>query len=371
MRELYICGSHYQVMNVLNIVYHKQDVSEKTLFVVNQFKKAADIADKIKGTNLFSNVYLLQPSEIVNMPFGIKRYVLAALNYLMPLRSLKDRFRGCEGVRVEKFINAFDVIYEVGVSHTAAAVLKLNPDAEFVLYDEGTGSYRENVMTVYRSRLKLLFCKIFGVGSYVRKPSKLLVNNVKMCRGVAVPADRIFPLPEIDDGFKKLCGKIFEMDTEWKNSVLWLSQPATFLEGKTDGRISAREKIRSHLLPYKDRITVRMHYRDSDYEFYRDFDIDKGQCGWELLLMNAGKKVNDLVLISVYSSAQITPKFIFDTEPTLIFLYRLYSTGASEEQITHMEEMIEDMRKAYRDPEKIYTPKTPEELSAVLQKIFS
>lgn len=34
-------------------------------------------------------------------------------------------------------------------------------------------------------------------------------------------------------------------------------------------------------------------------------------------------------------------------------------------------QMIEDLRKAYRNPEKIYDPKTPEELSAILQKIFS
>lgn len=373
LRELYVCDSVFQIMNVLNIVWHKHDSAERTMFVINDFKKAGDVANKVKQANLFDSVYLIPPSEITLMPLGIKRYILTIVNYLMPLRFIKNTFKGYKDVKAETFINAFDVIYGVSISRIAAAVLKLNPDAEFVLYDDGTGSYRGNIMNMTRIKRKLIlsckmwFCKIFGVGLYVRKPSKLLVNNVKMCRSTSVPSDRIFPIPKIDDGFRELCRKVFDVNTEWKNSVLWLAQPAKHI-GLEDDIV---KKVRSYLLPYKDRITVRMHPRDTDYEFYRDFDLDDGRCGWELLVMNAGEKANDLVLIGGFSTAQITPKFLFDVEPVLIFLYNFYKTGIIEKQKNSITQMIEDLRKAYRNPEKIYDPKTPEELSAILQKIFS
>ena len=52
-----------------------------------------------------------------------------------------------------------------------------------------------------------------------------------------------------------------------------------------------------------------MYYRDSDYEFYRDFPIDDGRCGWELLIMNAGEKVNAAPELITYAEVTLeTPE---------------------------------------------------------------
>ena len=352
-------------MNVLNMVYHKQDDAEKILFIENQFGTAEYLAEKIEGTEIFRRVYLLRRNETRFMPLGVRRYSRAMFDFLTPRLYMKARLKDYPKAAEKLLSEKFDTIYLATVTPTTASMLKLNPNAETVLYDYGTGSYYGNLMMRSGSRLNLLFCRVFNVGAYACKPSKLLVNNVLMCKTETLPRDRIFPLPELDKGFVDFCSSIFEVNREQRNSIFWFSQPIDILPGAAE----AREEIYSCLLPYKDKITVRMHPRDLEHEFYRGFTIDYGHDMWELSILNEKEKADSLILIAGYSSAQVNPKILFDFEPVLIFLHHFNRMG-SEEQINNVNNRIEDLRKTYRNPEKIYNPKTAEELSVILQKLI-
>lgn len=358
MRELYVCDTPYQVMNALNIAYHREQKAEKTLFLVNQFRTAETVFGKILETKQFDHAYLLRRDETKFMPVGMKRYSLVMLDYLTPKRFLKARLQGKKAP-----VTGYDVVYASGAFSVVTAVMKLNPKAEFVLYDDGVGSYiGDNVMRG-GGTLNRLFSKVFHVGAYACKPSKLLVNNVSMCQSTVVPKNRILPLPAIDAEFVSFCNGIFETCGDKKNTVYWLSQPID----SVPGAVEARERVYSCLYPYRDKITVRMHPRDLAYDFYQAFTVDRGTDMWELTVQ--GIPTDDLILIGGYSSAQINLKMLFDMEPTLIFVYA-FNKQLEEDKIQATKEQIENIRSIYRNPDKIYVPTTVEELTEVLHKVI-
>ena len=365
MKELYICDTPYQIMNVLNMVYHKQDDAERVLFVENNFRTAEHLVKKIEETQMFSSVCLLRKNKNRLISRGIIRYSRAMFDFLTPKLFMKARLKDYPYVAEELLAKKFDTVYIGCFTPTTASMIKLNPNAETVLYDDGTGSYFGNLITRSGGLLNLIFCRVFHVGAYACKPSKLLVNNVSMCKNTTVPKDRIFPLPKLDNDFIDFCKNIFDVDRKKGNSVFWFSQPIIAVSGAEE----AREDMRSCLLPYRDKITVRIHPRDLDGEFYRDFTLDYGRDMWELSVLNERENEDSLILIAGYSTAQITPKLLFDMEPVLIFTHH-FNRKEKEEQRKDIDQRIEDLRKSYRNPEKIYNPKTAEELSVILQKLI-
>lgn len=366
MRELYICDTPYQVMNALNIAYHKKDSADKILFIENQFRTAEQLAERAGRTGIFKKVYLLRRDEIKFMSAGFKRLTLKIMLNFAPKMYMRLRLKDYAGECESVFDEPFNTIYASMAIRSVIAMLRLNRKAELIFFDDGTGSYSGEIITKGKGILYSVFSKVFHAGTYLCRPSSLFVNNIKMCRTLTVPKDRIFPLPEIDKGFIDFCGKIFGVNSEKRNYVFWLSQPPD----STPGASEARDKVRACLMPYRDKITVRMHPRDNDAEYYRDFTIDYGYDMWELSILSYNDKADSLILIASYSSAQTNPKILFDMEPVLIFLNH-FNASTSHEEYDRIDSQIEDMRKVYRNPEKIYNPKTPEELSAVLQKIFS
>lgn len=107
--------------------------------------------------------------------------------------------------------------------------------------------------------------------------------------------------------------------------------------------------------------------RDLAYDYYREFTVDRGTDMWELTIL--GKKADKMVLIAGYSSAQINPKLLFHLEPTLIFVYK-FNNQLVDETRQRTQDMIEDIRKTYKKPDRIHVPTTEKELTTILKKVI-
>ena len=365
MKELFICDTPYQLLNVLNIVFHDYDIdsSEKTvtrdLYIINQFESASRLKDKIAEQSLFSNVYLLRKDETKFMKVGIKRHIRMSADFLGPRTLLAKRFKDYDVSKLS--YEDYDVVYASGAFSTVAAILKINPNARFMLYDDGLGSYDGDFLVRSSGgKLNRAFCMLFHVGSYVCKPEKLLINNVSICHSTSVKKEDIYPLPSFDKSFIDFCNQIFACSGADNKKIVWLSQPMDC----SMGAVETRDTIRDALMDYKNDITVRMHPRDLDKEYYRAFSIDDGKDLWELSILN--RNPDELVLLGSYSSAQITPKILFDLEPTLVFLFLLNVQASQEEKITIMEK-IKEIKSIYKHPERIIIPRNKDELREILK----
>ena len=119
---------------------------------------------------------------------------------------------------------------------------------------------------------------------------------------------------------------------------------------------------------FSDHVIVRPHPRDRNLTRYKGFVIDESKCLWEMRIANID--IENKVLISDFSTAQITPKMLFDKEPILIFTEYL---NQEEKGTINPEsiEMIENIKKNYRDKKRIIVPKTYGAFEDIVRSVVS
>lgn len=83
---------------------------------------------------------------------------------------------------------------------------------------------------------------------------------------------------------------------------------------------------------------------------------------FEVLL--AKQNMGNKVLICNYSTACLNAKFIFDQEPTIIFLYNLLETDERRNEISIL---ISKLKSLYVNKSKIYIPNSIQEFFVILR----
>ena len=350
-RNLWICDTPFQVMNCLNYVYHNQNTNIKNhLCIVKQFKNAKLLADQISSKSLFDRIYLLEADKRGENESSMHWYMWRIFAYLFPQKEIEK----CMGTSMEK-LTGYNCIWSSVVTCFVAAVLQENEGAEFKLFDDGTGSYAGNIIENSVGWKHRLFSKVFKRGSNVISPTVLYVNNPSYCSSTV--ARKVEGLPQWDEDYLKFANSIFGYDDKKdKQSIIVLTQPDDLREGKR------RFDVLERLLKYKKEVLIRPHPRD--LKRYENFAVDTSECLWEIKIANID--IENKILISDFSTAQITPKMIFDKEPILVFTIYL---SHGEDYILHSEipKMIERVRDTYRDKKRVITPKTFEEFENIIQ----
>ena len=64
MRKMYLCLTDFQILNALNLQMHKFNGEEADIFFVTNKEGNEKLADRLKATGIFKNVYLFNISKI-------------------------------------------------------------------------------------------------------------------------------------------------------------------------------------------------------------------------------------------------------------------------------------------------------------------
>lgn len=91
------------------------------------------------------------------------------------------------------------------------------------------------------------------------------------------------------------------------------------------------------------------------------FEIYHTNLPWEL---NINLCEDSNILISVFSTAAITPKILYNKEPRVIFLFRLLQPYL----FFQAEEFLARVRNSYQNKDRVVAPRTIKELSEILSK---
>lgn len=73
----------------------------------------------------------------------------------------------------------------------------------------------------------------------------------------------------------------------------------------------------------------------------------------------------NFILITTDSSATLTPKYMFDKEPYVIYLYHI-TQNRLESDIQNRDQLVQNLKNMYKNKEKIFVPNTLEELRDIL-----
>ena len=350
MRCLYYCTTPLQVMIAINMHYNqvlahgyrksKADVIQADIIIVDIFRNAKSIGDNLSDLGIFDQVYIISEEDHKQHKNGVKKIFGIAYDTLFPKRLLRQQF---DRNSVEFLKNAYSVIVSSVFSHSVAALITMNRKAAYVMMDDGLASYFGDWTKRIRSSGYLALLKYRNFGVDISKPEALYVMRSDMCKSTL--CNEIVQLPEFSASLLELYRKIFGFSRDrlnHLNSIIWLTQPS-----KTDSQKEVANNIYKCLLKHKENVSVRIHPREKSERSYNDFNIDKDETLWEIKLIDIN--IESSLLITLNSTAVMTPKLLYDKEPWVIFAYRLVGNRPSEQ----FEQVIDQLIESYADKRRI------------------
>lgn len=362
MKIAFLCDTPYQVLNCINYCYHATNVHEVDLYLGHQFTGSYELEERIKQEKVVRNVYgfkdYLAPMQVVH-------YLRRMKQMIFPKSFLKHALIDSVSLSEKRY----DQIFISVPTMFAIALKRTYPEASLFYYDDGMGSYYDNIFEKMERSPQGKLCKMFGIRLDDMKPQALYINNPQFCQSTMT--SNILPLPPLKQAepeFLSMVYRVFDMKRNEmydRYRMIYLSQPND--AGSREVEHQA-DLIMKALQPYEKQCMVRPHPRQKNLDTGR-LTVDRIRSMWELL---CGDQITDNhILIGTYSTAQLTPKLFFQKEPYVIFLYQLEGITSGNGNIAAMEELIENLREGYQHPEKVMVVKTVSQLQKEIEGLLN
>ena len=353
------------VLNSVNCVWHNMENSRGNtdLYLFKEFHGFPNMEKALKESGVFRNVYLCK-LPVATAENAFMRVFTRAYGLFFPQSALKQ---WC-GTGVS--FTGYDVLLFPAPVRCPIALQDMNPNAKVWFIEEGSASYLGSISKKFTSKYRHLLYALFHKGPERVVPSRLFVNNVALCNNTECP---VFPLPASnpdESDFARLLENIFGSvgsNLIADGKIIFLSQPLELMHIPRYEFGTARsifERTLSNLIPYRSKTIVRPHPREQRDD-YQAFPVDKSGALWELLCSSTIS--DNHILIGAFSTAQLTPKLLYNKEPFVIFTCFLYSEIQSSLNYDEIVPMIDALRVSYRNPQKIAAPKTWEEYQETIK----
>ena len=318
MRRLFICQTPYQIIVSLCVLIQKNESNNMVDFLLtNTFNGYAKIADKIKSMGLADNVYTIKMKTSSKCPQALYTYP-----YVI-------NFGGFIFSQLRKRLPKYDELYFWNCNSFCASAqgyfYKCNPDIKIYLFEEGYSCYfafrsivkPESVMKITNKKNSVMY----GIshddveGIYLFRPDLALDHSIK-----TLEIDR--HIPKSSD-FREMIVELFDAHEAAKRYDRKYILFEGFPEGYDDSHIFEKiiEKVG------KDNVIVKLHPRQPRDRFSKLGIKTLGADGvpWEAVL--CARDFSENVMISVGSSALISPILIFGEFADEFLLFRFIDTG--------------------------------------------
>lgn len=354
----FFCNGPLNLLNAIVFVLSNElnSKGKSDLYIGGEFRDAEMIAERIRQRRVFENVYFVE--DFLNLKGNKIMHKISALFF--PKHTLIKYSNNTVGYKIR-----YSKICYFSSDFFALVCLRVFKYDSLIRLDDGLGSYFGNI--ALRASKKMLFLhKYVFRGKLIQPFTKLYLNCPEFYKGEL--ENIICKMPEIQSS-REICDTLFEVFQYQKNN-LYNEHKVVFLTQYFSSHYNYKtEKKILDLLQelYGDRFLVRIHPRQktSDYD---SFYVDQINNMWELECLEQLKGNN--VLISVYSTAQVFPKLLFDKEPYVIFLYKLMFDNVSDNMYCKdADSLISSLTNAYKHKNRIYVPTTFEELIIILNSL--
>lgn len=351
-----VADTPYQVMNAINLkTCNRLFLNESVdLFLGHQFKSSKKISNLIREKNIFTNVYDFYP------PLSSKKrnILYRILEVLYPEYGLNKLLKSSKS---NDFRNKYNIILFSILTEMSKLLLLSNYNADVYMFDDGIGSYSRNLNPNSVIPPKRLFLyRLLGLN--IANPNiikGLFLNNPKLYCGNEF--NNIFCIRDNGNDNTKILNDIFNGSDSKKylaNNIIYFTAP----DNDVDFNIC------NYITENIDKVLIRFHPRQNteSYQMYNG-DKDYGDGLWELIC--SSYITDDYILIGLYSTAQLTPFMLFEKQPYLIFTYKLFEDGITNELKEAIEKMIDIIRKKYSDKDKICIVNTKKEIIDLIKSI--
>mgnify|MGYP005800878817 CR=1 FL=1 len=344
-RSLFICDTPYQIMNSVRIAY--ADSGKSDIYIYGQFRNAEQISDNLKKSKIFSNVMFFRKYKSYS---GIIQKLATFFRICLPEFTLRRHFSG----RLQ--LHPYENIYLSCFTSFTDSTRLLNSGGCFIQYEDGIGSYlTKNLENHMRSRVFKFINKFVLNGKLSYNINTLYLNQPDLYTFGEYNEIKKIPSESGEVDLKEIFGYIYN-ELYVAHRFVYITQPL-----KETAAGNSSEKIESEIISaFNDKVLVRVHPRQNAAD-YKQCMVDTQNNLWEL---ECAEQITDShVLIGAFSTAQFTPKMLYDKEPTVIFTYKLYGNA-----FENVDETVEMLRSMYRNPEKVIVAEDINRLSDFINK---
>ena len=361
MRYLYYCNSTYQLLNVLNLHWHRKNANFENindyhaeLILLNTFEGAEAIYEQINKHNVFDRTILME--KTYNK--GNLHSVFSVIDLVSPAFYLKSKHH----LEKKDFYNKYDVITTPKYSALIDEIWRLNRNASLDLIEDGMATYQMNMQMEPNSERIKKIRRILSYNNFYEYRHLYLVSE-KLYTGADV--SKVREIPAFDDVYFEELKMLFSSFNIYSTDkkIYWLSQ---FLNNQEFNEMV--DQLLQILSDYKSDVLFCQHPRNHLENRYL-FEETDGKQIWELMILDMAD-INNKLFISIHSTASFTAKMLYDKEPYIILYYKLGDrevTAVSDE----FERSVELFRNSYSNPEKIMIPETIEEFTDCLQRYMT
>ena len=365
----FVCWTSYQLINAIN-VRMRLDTQPADLYLCDYFSDARRLYEAVSGLGLFAHVYFCEDDADLRLKHGyIHQKMWMAKKALAKL--VQPQFNPAQ---------QYDTLYTFGFFPLARLIhawqYKMNPAVRLVFVDEGLQNYISPLSGGVPGRLRVLY-KILRLPLFQEHIEKnLLYRPDWLVASSQIPTE---PLPMLHTDDQALCDaldRLFPVDPQKIGPcgpVLFLDQP--MFEALTSRENERYEAALVDMLGHladragKQSITVKMHPRNAS-TLYRDHGIAQlgaPGIGMEVLLFN--RLIDSRIYVTIFSTAALEPKMLFDQEPVLLCVHRLFQDYIADYKLDGFEKLLKRVKQSYRDPDKVLIPDTLQQLDACMDTI--
>lgn len=354
MKIAIISDTPYQLFNAIRLTRGNKEFINTNidLFIGCQFRDCDGISRRIKESGVFNTVFDYYPYKRVRL---LRRMV----ETMFPKIGIKQLMKNSDNIPMSF---QYDIILLSCITEMSLNIILYNSNADIYFYDDGSGSYSRRVKpTSIIPKSHQAIYKMFGRDLQQIRVCGLYLNNPNMYNSDDFKREDIHKIALEKNINNSLLEKIFDVsgaEIYKDNKLVYLTEPD----------IDNDFEICNKIFSLCGDILVRPHPRQKDCSKYNGC-IDRNAGMWELL--SSAFISEKHVLISCFSTAQLTPFMLFGIEPVLIFTYRLYLKRLEGELVKNIESMIEKLKENYSDAQKIIVVNSFEEIAYCVKRIIN
>lgn len=313
--NLFLCNTVYQVMVASWLRYSELQNENADIIISDHMNGYMSIADNMRKTKLFDNVYVVNSSDYVKFLVKYKNSTQRALYKLFPQLEIKNY------ISLKKTYNSLFIGNADRFSSLLFAALSQKQKISLNIFEDGVSTYSKLFESFYTSKRppenKLKFfilCKLFSIKYIYPNASSFYVFKKNLMQwNPNCKINQLKPIKGNED-FKKNMNVVFDYNhiTDVYDRKYIFFEESFYADSGYMEDVSLIEKIAQ--IVGKENIMIKIHPRNPENRFEKlGYKTNKNTAvPWEVILLN--NDFDDKILITIGSASIITPYLLFDKE---------------------------------------------------------
>lgn len=351
-----VCSTPLQLINIINMKFNVYMDKKVDLIILNHSKANNIYFEKLIKLDVFNKIIYVDSYLGEQKKGRLKRHLSSILYFLSKSKIENQIFKNASYGTFVMFSTDLptQIIYNY--------YKDINSKMELVIVEEGLFTYGIEIFNFSFFKkiiMKLVFNRVFidEISQvYVYKPD--YINSKKF---------GIKNIPNLSDSHKTVIDTLNEVFVDTQDEKVTLEKIMFFDQPYQSEEI--RSEIKNILMELKNlfdrKIQIKLHPRTNTQEYDSDYLKFNSTIPFEIALLN--EKIDNKILMSVFSSACIMPKIMFDEEPFVILLYKLIDVSDETAINSDIIDLVYKVKESYKNPERFVIPETFEELTQIIK----